>query len=131
MVCVMILVERARVAGMDVCLDGGRLVVRGPRVGEAIAKELLDRKAEAVEILKAEAENNALHRRIFELIDAAEANDLYGAHEEAAKQRAEVHALVGGKYWRANERLLDLLGPDWWAELDRYVFSQMQEVGAA
>jgi len=48
MVGVAALLAEARDAGLDVLVDSDRLVVRGPRSGEAQAKALLGRKAEVV-----------------------------------------------------------------------------------
>ena len=46
------LLDRARAAGLDVQADSARLVVRGPRSAEAIAKELLAHKQEVMLLLK-------------------------------------------------------------------------------
>jgi hypothetical protein len=50
MECVTLLHE-AREAGLEVCADGDRLVVRGPRSAEALARTLLARKAELLRML--------------------------------------------------------------------------------
>jgi hypothetical protein len=46
------LILRAEAAGLSIGLDGERLVIRGPRTGEAFARALLDRKAEVVALLR-------------------------------------------------------------------------------
>ena len=100
----------------DVALsvDDGRLKYSAPEgaLTAALLQEMKLHKGELLAILKAEAESNALHRRVFELVDAAEANELYGADVAAAQQRAEARALVAGPHWEASQRLLDLLGPE-------------------
>ena len=105
----------------DVALSvaNGRLKYSAPEgtLTPALLAAMKLHKPELLAILEAEAEYNALHRRIFELVDAAEANDLYGAHEEAEKQRAEAHALVEGPYWTTNQRLLSLLDEGRWKDL--------------
>ena len=45
----------ARAAGREVRADGGRLVVRGPRSREELAKRVLDRRHEVLGLLAAEA----------------------------------------------------------------------------
>ena len=96
---------------MELEVVGGELVARAPKgvLTPALLREVKLHKPELLTILEAEAEYNALHRRVFELVDAAEANDLYGADVTAAQQRAEAHALVEGPYWTTNQRLLSLL----------------------
>ena len=89
--------------------------------------EMRRHKSSLISILKAEAEYDALRHRIFTLVDAAEANDLYNTHVEAERQRAEARALVQGDYWSANERLLDLLGPEAFAALDGWLLQEMQQ----
>lgn len=98
----------------DIVLSMADGVLKYSAPNSALTPELLGEmrrfKAGLMAILKAEAVANALHSRIFELMDAAEANDLYGAHAEAGRQRAEARALVEGPYWDASQRLLGLLG---------------------
>ena len=48
MVGVSAMLEAAEVAGLEVRVEGDRLVVRGPRKAEPVAKQLLDHKAELV-----------------------------------------------------------------------------------
>ena len=119
--------------GVALSVDGGALKYSAPEgaLTPALLQEMKRYKPELLAILQAEAEYNRLHRRIFELVDAAEANDLYGADVAAAQQRAEAHALVEGPYWEANHRLLELLGPEWFRELDREVMEDLREEGAA
>ena len=45
------LLEEARAAGLTVRADGDRLVVRGPKWGEPLARALLARKAEVLAAL--------------------------------------------------------------------------------
>src|SRR5919198_567597 len=45
------LLERARSAGLQVSAEGGRLVVRGPRRAEPVARELLAHKVDVVRLL--------------------------------------------------------------------------------
>lgn len=47
------LLAEAQAAGLKVRTDGDRLVVRGPRTAEALAKALLARKGEVVAMLAA------------------------------------------------------------------------------
>jgi hypothetical protein len=47
----MTLLEEARAAGLTVRVDGARLVVRGPRAAEAMARRLLERKVEVLAAL--------------------------------------------------------------------------------
>ena len=93
-------------------VDDGHLKYSAPEgaLTPALLQEMKQHKPALMAILKAEGEYNAFHRRIFELVDAAEANDLYDAHDEAEKQRAEARALVVGPYWEASQRVLALLG---------------------
>jgi hypothetical protein len=49
------LVAEARKAGLRLRVDGGRLIIRGPRSQEALAKRLLCHKAELMSLLAAEA----------------------------------------------------------------------------
>jgi hypothetical protein len=42
------LLDQARRAGLSVQADGGRLVIRGPKRADEIARRLLDRKAEVL-----------------------------------------------------------------------------------
>ena len=119
--------------GAEPEIVGGDLVVTAPKgaITPELAAEVKRYKAGLMTILRAEAECNALHRRVFELVDAAEANDLYGATVEAVKQRAEAKALIEGPYWDANQKLLGLLAPDAFAELDRWLQNEIgQEVHA-
>jgi hypothetical protein len=51
------LLDRARAAGLRVSADGDRLVVRGAVRLEALAREILDRKAEMLAALRQEAEH--------------------------------------------------------------------------
>jgi hypothetical protein len=46
------LIEEARSAGLKLRVDGDRLVIRGPRSAEPIAKALLDRKKEILPFLQ-------------------------------------------------------------------------------
>lgn len=46
------LITEARSAGLKLRAEGGRLVIRGPRSAEPIAKALLDRKAEVLPFLR-------------------------------------------------------------------------------
>ncbi len=48
------LLQEAEAAGLSVCVEGDRLVVRGPKSAGAIAERLLDHKAEVIELLSAE-----------------------------------------------------------------------------
>ena len=48
------LLAEARAAGLEVGADDGRLVVRGPRRAEPVAKRLLARTAEVLALLAAE-----------------------------------------------------------------------------
>src|SRR5437763_13218986 len=47
----MMLLDRARAAGLSIAIKGDRLVVRGPRRAEPIVRELMDRKAEILGLL--------------------------------------------------------------------------------
>ncbi len=48
------LLQEAEAAGLTVCVEGDRLVVRGPKSEGAIAERLLDHKAEVIEALGAD-----------------------------------------------------------------------------
>jgi hypothetical protein len=48
----MTLLEEARVAGLEVTAEGDRLIVRGPRSAESLAKTLLEHKSELIVILR-------------------------------------------------------------------------------
>jgi hypothetical protein len=48
---VMSLLTKARSKGLDVRAEGNKLVVRGPRSVEKLARQLLDRKAEVMPLL--------------------------------------------------------------------------------
>jgi hypothetical protein len=50
---VVVLLEEALVRGLEVCADGDRLVVRGPRSAEALAQQLLAHKADLLRLLSA------------------------------------------------------------------------------
>lgn len=45
------LIDRAAEAGLTLCVEVGELVVRGPRSQEPLAREVLARKAEVLEVL--------------------------------------------------------------------------------
>ena len=45
------LLSQAQVAGLTVSAEGDKLVIRGPRSAEALAKELLEHKAEILQLL--------------------------------------------------------------------------------
>jgi hypothetical protein len=47
----LLLIAQARAAGLEVRADGERLVIRGPRVAEALALALRDRKPEIMALL--------------------------------------------------------------------------------
>jgi hypothetical protein len=49
------LLARARAVGVIVGVDGGRLVLRGPRHAEGLAKQLLERKAEVLPLVTGSA----------------------------------------------------------------------------
>jgi hypothetical protein len=49
------LLAAARDAGLKIMVDGDRLVIRGPKSAEALARHLLDRKAEMMAALRAPA----------------------------------------------------------------------------
>lgn len=57
------LLEEARTAGLSVGVDGERLVVRGARVHEELARQLLERKAEVLGAL-ARDEERAIDERM-------------------------------------------------------------------
>lgn len=46
------LLDEARQAGLTVAVQGDRLIVRGPRRAELLAKRLLDRKVEIIAVLE-------------------------------------------------------------------------------
>ena len=50
----MTLLVEARVAGLDVRVEGDRLIVRGPKTAAPLAQQLLDRKPEVLELLSGE-----------------------------------------------------------------------------
>ncbi len=54
------LLQEATAAGLVVRVDGERLVVRGPKSASAIAERLLDYKAEVIEALTAEWDDEML-----------------------------------------------------------------------
>ncbi len=45
------LLQEAEAAGLSVCVEGDRLVVRGPKSAGAIAERLLDHKTEVLKVL--------------------------------------------------------------------------------
>lgn len=55
------LLNQARAAGLRLSWDGELLRIKGARKHTALAKELLDRKAEVIEALVAEADNIEMH----------------------------------------------------------------------
>ena len=52
------LLKEARDAGLTVRVDGERLVVRGPRSAEAMARHVLDRKPEVLAVLADQADSD-------------------------------------------------------------------------
>src|SRR5712691_8698193 len=58
----MILLRRAREAGLAVTLDGDALVIRGPKRAEPMARLLLENKAEVVAALAGPSDWHARHR---------------------------------------------------------------------
>ena len=54
------LLNEARNAGLTVRVDGARLVVRGPRSAEAVARRLLNRKPEVLTALASRTESDVL-----------------------------------------------------------------------
>ena len=61
MVGIATMLAEARADGLDVGVDGDRLVVRGPRRCEARAKALLARKAEVMAAMAAQRWGDAAH----------------------------------------------------------------------
>jgi hypothetical protein len=57
----MILLQVAAAAGLTVRLDGNRLVIRGPRSADAIARRLVASKAAVVAAIQAAACSHTLH----------------------------------------------------------------------
>jgi len=49
------ILEEARSVGLTVRVDAGRLVIRGPRSADTMARRLLDAKADVMAVLEAEA----------------------------------------------------------------------------
>ncbi len=49
-----VVLDESRAAGLEVRAEGGRLVVRGPRTQEGLARRLLERKAEVLALLAAD-----------------------------------------------------------------------------
>ncbi len=47
-------ITEARAAGLDVRADADRLVIRGPRTQEHLARQLLDQKSQVLAVLEAE-----------------------------------------------------------------------------
>ena len=96
-----------RAAGLEVRADGDRLVVRGPRSAEVLAKRLLGCKPEVLAVLEAEDARAELDRIEADLTAKnARLLRLYGAGDRAAAERlhAEVRAIVGGRWIRAKRR---------------------------
>ncbi len=50
------LLREARAAGLEVCAEGDRLVVRGPRAAASLAQALVGRKAEVLPLLASQAD---------------------------------------------------------------------------
>ena len=71
MVGVSALLAEAQAAGLKVRTDGDRLVVRGPRKAESLAKALLARKGEVVALL-ADARPAAVRRSALSQIPLSE-----------------------------------------------------------
>jgi hypothetical protein len=61
------LLVAARRVGLKVTPSGGRLVIRGPKSADAIARQLLDRKADVMAALTTEAGAVATTNRVVEL----------------------------------------------------------------
>ena len=60
------LLTEARRAGLRVALDGERLVIRGPRRAEPIARRLMEAKPAVVGALRGTAEAVRIHSRILD-----------------------------------------------------------------
>src|SRR4051794_35687153 len=54
----MTLLTTARAASLDVHAEGDRLVIHGPKRGEALAQALIARKAEVLRLLRAEGQDD-------------------------------------------------------------------------
>ncbi len=99
------LLDQARGAGLEVSTEGDRLVIRGPKTGDAIARQLLERKAEVVPTLQAEAEYNRLDDELCNLVGTA--LDARDRGDEAEHQRlmGEAERLWKGPHAAAKRRL--------------------------
>jgi hypothetical protein len=65
----MMLLDEARAAGLSVAIDGDKLVVRGPRLAEPVARRLLAHKSEVMAVLasaRRPATEAANWRELFE-----------------------------------------------------------------
>ena len=110
------LLAEARGQGLEVRAQGDRLIVRGPRSAEALARSLLDHKAEVLAELELEAATAArdaanaevepLNARLLALLDA-------GDRRAAERVQAEIRALLDATWLPAVRRLgraLDRVG---------------------
>ncbi len=71
-----ILAEAAE-AGLAVCVDGGKLIVRGPRRHEALARELLARKPEVIAFLSEPLAAERFHHKLPNKIAPRPLTEIY------------------------------------------------------
>lgn len=62
------LLEEARAAGLKVRAEGDRLIVRGPKSAEPVAKALLAKKAEVLALLHRQPDYRSLYRQAAEAV---------------------------------------------------------------
>jgi len=62
------LLEEARAAGLRVRAEGDRLIVRGPKSAEPVAKALLAKKAEVLALLHRQPDYRSLYRQAGEAV---------------------------------------------------------------
>lgn len=134
------LLAEARAHGLKVRADGDRLVIRGPRQAEAVAKRLLERKREILEALRVSisgelvarvqaawpwiAEHRPdLYRTICDADYAGDADRLRAAMEEASKAWANRSA---GDSTRIFSKVL---GAELWIAPDEEAAEQLRRDG--
>jgi hypothetical protein len=94
------ILQRARLAGLSVRAQGDRLLVRGPRRLEALARELIDRKGEVMAALAEEKQTAWEDAVPLELGDfkIRTLDDLLSSETDQPRRRC--YACRNARWWR-------------------------------
>ena len=106
------LLEEARLAGLTVLIDGGKLVVRGPRRAEPVALRVLRHKPDVLATLERQSVAGSATGELTEIVDRDIAGNL-GADTAATSPD---HYIATSP---ARQQIIDLLLPVYRADQER------------